>query len=81
LEHSSGECSVRVRRPRRDHRIAFIRWFLLQAATAEARYIATEQVLAGVRVRDLMIEEPVTVSADMSLGQFMDKVAWSATPS
>ena len=57
--------------------LAFIGWFLLQAATAEARYIATEQALEGVRVRDLMVEEPVTVSADMSLGQFMDEVAWS----
>ena len=57
--------------------LAFIGWFLLQAATAEARYIATEKALEGVRVRDLMIEEPVTVSADMSLGQFMDKVAGS----
>lgn len=57
--------------------LAFVGWFLLQAATAEARYIATEQALEGVRVRDLMVEEPVTVSADMSLGQFMDEVAWS----
>jgi CBS domain-containing protein len=55
--------------------LAFIGWFLLQAATAEARYIATEQALEGVRVRDLMIDEPVTVSPDMSLGQFMDEVA------
>ena len=57
--------------------LAFIGWFLLQAATAEARYIATEQALEGFRVRDLMVEEPVTVSADTSLGQFMDEVAWS----
>jgi Zn-dependent protease/CBS domain-containing protein len=57
--------------------LAFVGWFLLQAATAEARYIATEQALEGVRVRDLMVEEPVTVSADMSLGQFMDEVAWA----
>ena len=57
--------------------LAFIGWFLLQAATAEARYIATEQALEGVRVRDLKVEEPVTVSADMSLGQFMDDVAMS----
>jgi Zn-dependent protease/predicted transcriptional regulator len=55
--------------------LAFIGWFLLQAATAEARYIATEQALAGVRVRDLMIEEPVTVSADLTLAEFMDHVA------
>ena len=61
--------------------LAFVGWFLLQAATAEARYIATEQALEGVRVRDLMVGQPVTVSADMSLGQFMDEVAGrSATP-
>lgn len=57
--------------------LAFVGWFLLQAATAEARYIATELALEGVRVRDLMVEEPVTVNAGMSLGQFMDEVAWS----
>jgi Zn-dependent protease/CBS domain-containing protein len=57
--------------------LAFIGWFLLQAATAEARYVATEQALGGLRVRDLMVREPVTVDADLSLGQFMDDVAWS----
>jgi Zn-dependent protease/predicted transcriptional regulator len=57
--------------------LAFIGWFLLQAATAEARYVATEQALAGLRVRDLMVREPVTVDADLSLGRFMDDVAWS----
>jgi len=57
--------------------LAFIGWFLLQAATAETRYVATEQALGGLRVRDLMVREPVTVDADLSLGQFMDDVAWS----
>jgi Zn-dependent protease len=57
--------------------LAFIGWFLLQAATAEARYVATEQALGGLRVRDLMVREPVTVDADLSLGRFMDDVAWS----
>jgi CBS domain-containing protein len=57
--------------------LAFIGWFLLQAATAEARYVATEQALAGLRVRDLMVPDPVTVDADLSLGRFMDDVAWS----
>ncbi len=61
--------------------LAFIGWFLLQAATAEVRYIATEQALEGIRVRDLMVDQPVTVSADMTLGEFMDQVARSrATP-
>jgi Zn-dependent protease/CBS domain-containing protein len=57
--------------------LAFIGWFLLQAATSEARYVATKQALDGLRVRDLMIRRPVTVDADLSLGQFIDEVAWS----
>jgi Zn-dependent protease/CBS domain-containing protein len=57
--------------------LAFIGWFLLQAATAEARYIATRQALEGLRVRDLMVRDPATVEADLTLGQFMDDVARS----
>jgi CBS domain-containing protein len=57
--------------------LAFIGWFLLQAATAEARYIATEAALDGLRVRDLMVRNPVTVDGDLSVGQFMDEVARS----
>jgi Zn-dependent protease/CBS domain-containing protein len=57
--------------------LAFIGWFLLQAATAEARYIVARQALEGLRVRDLMVRDPATVEADLSLGQFMDEVAWS----
>jgi Zn-dependent protease/predicted transcriptional regulator len=57
--------------------LAFIGWFLLQGARSEARYVATEQALEGVRVRDLMVRDPVTVDADSTIGQFMDDVAWS----
>lgn len=57
--------------------LAFIGWFLLQAATGEARYVATKQALDGLLVRDLMSRQPVTVDADLTLGQFMDDVAWS----
>jgi Zn-dependent protease/CBS domain-containing protein len=57
--------------------LAFIGWFLLQAATAEARYIATEAALYGLRVRDLMVRDPVTVDGDFTVGQFMDEVARS----
>jgi Zn-dependent protease/predicted transcriptional regulator len=57
--------------------LAFIGWFLLQAARSEARYVATEQALQGLRVRDLMVRHPVTVDADSTIGQFMDDVAWS----
>ncbi len=57
--------------------LAFIGWFLLQAATAEDRYAIVSESLGGVRVRDLMIREPVTVPAGMSIGRFMDEVAWN----
>jgi CBS domain-containing protein len=57
--------------------LAFIGWFLLQAATAEDQYVVVSEALGGLRVRDLMVRDPVTVQADMSLGRFMDEVAWS----
>jgi CBS domain-containing protein len=55
--------------------LAFIGWFLLQGARAEARYVATEQALGGLRIRDLMVRHPVTVDADSTIGRFMDDVA------
>jgi Zn-dependent protease/CBS domain-containing protein len=55
--------------------LAFIGWFLLQGARAEARYVATEQALGGLRVRDLMVRDPVTVKADATIGRIMDDVA------
>ena len=54
--------------------LAFLGWFLLQAARAETRHLAVRQVLGGLRVRDLMVSDPVVVSAELSLGQFMDDV-------
>jgi Zn-dependent protease/predicted transcriptional regulator len=57
--------------------LAFIGWFLLQGARAEARYVATEQALGGLRVRDLMVRDPVTVNADATIGRVMDDVAWT----
>lgn len=57
--------------------LAFIGWFLLGAATAEARYVATDQALAGLQVRDLMERNPVLVDPDITVGRFMDEVARS----
>jgi Zn-dependent protease len=57
--------------------LAFVGWFVLQAARAEGRYIATEEALDGLRVRDLMVRDPVTVDADSTIGRFMDDVAWT----
>ncbi len=53
--------------------VAFIGWFLLGAAAAEAQYIAARQALDGVRVRDLMVRRPVTARAGETLGEFMDE--------
>jgi Zn-dependent protease/CBS domain-containing protein len=57
--------------------LAFVGWFLLQAATAEDRYALVSDSLGGLRVRDLMAREPVTVPAWMSIARFMDEIAWS----
>jgi Zn-dependent protease/predicted transcriptional regulator len=57
--------------------LAFIGWFLLGAAGNEARYLATRQALGGLRVRDLMVREPVTVGPDLTLAELVDRVASS----
>jgi Zn-dependent protease len=57
--------------------LAFIGWFLLEAAGSEARYVAARQALGDLRVGDLMAHEPVSVPAGYSLGRFMDEVAWN----
>ena len=54
--------------------LAFIGWFLLQAAGAEDRYLLARQALSGLRVGDLMVRDPVTARPDMTLGDFMDEV-------
>ena len=54
--------------------LAFVGWFLLQAATAEGRYGLLRDALAGLCVRDLMVRMPVTVAADTSLEEFMDEI-------
>ena len=55
--------------------LAFLGWFLLQAAAAEGRYGLLRDALGDLRVRDLMIRRPETVTADSSLADFMDEVA------
>ncbi|HEV8686415.1 MAG TPA: site-2 protease family protein [Gaiellaceae bacterium] len=57
--------------------LAFIGWFLLGAASAEARYIAVRDALGGLRVRDLMVRDPQTVAPSMSIGDLMDRVVWT----
>lgn len=56
--------------------LAFLGWFLLQASGLEARSVMLRDALGGLRVRDLMVRSPVVVSADSTLAEFMDEVAF-----
>jgi Zn-dependent protease/CBS domain-containing protein len=58
--------------------LALIGWFLLSAAGSEVRYVQASQALEGLHVRDLMTRDPVTASADETLGHFMDSLAGRA---
>jgi Zn-dependent protease len=58
--------------------LAFIGFFLLQAAAAESLDAILRQALAGRRVADLMAVDPVTVDADRRLDSFIDDVVWRA---
>ena len=55
--------------------LAFLGWFLLQAAASEARYPLIREALAGLTVRDFMVPHPITARPDQTLGEFMDEVA------
>jgi Zn-dependent protease len=57
--------------------LAFIGWFLLGAASAEARYADVRDALGGRRVGDLMIRDPVTVAPEQTIGDLMDRVVWT----
>jgi Zn-dependent protease/CBS domain-containing protein len=56
--------------------LAFIGWFLLLAAGAEDRASLAQQALNGLRVRDLVVRDPVTTHPDVTIGQFMDDIVW-----
>jgi Zn-dependent protease/CBS domain-containing protein len=51
--------------------LAFIGWFLLQAASASYLQVQTGTLLRGLRVRDLMSKECGTVSPALSLQEFV----------
>jgi Zn-dependent protease len=55
--------------------LAFLGWFLLQAATGEARHLMLRDALGHLRVGDLMVRDPVTVAPQETLASFMDEVA------
>ncbi|MEO6223781.1 MAG: site-2 protease family protein [Vicinamibacterales bacterium] len=53
--------------------IAFIGWFLLQAAQASYAQVAVVADLRGVRVRDIMSTDCTTVDADMRVQTLVDE--------
>jgi Zn-dependent protease/CBS domain-containing protein len=57
--------------------LAVIGWFLLQASAAESRVIERADPLAGMRVGDLMVRDPVTTSPQETLAAFADRTAWA----
>ena len=52
--------------------IAFIGWFLLQAATASASSVALTAGLKGVRVSDVMTADCVMLDGNMNVEQFVE---------
>jgi Zn-dependent protease/predicted transcriptional regulator len=58
--------------------LAFLGWFLLMAASAEDRMMLARQALSGLRVRDLVVRDPVTARPDLTIGEFMDDIVWKA---
>jgi Zn-dependent protease/predicted transcriptional regulator len=53
--------------------IAFIGWFLLQAATASASSVALTAGLKGVRVSDVMTSDCVMLDGNMNVEQFVEQ--------
>ncbi len=55
--------------------LVFLGWFLSTAATAEAQHSILASTLGGVRVRDVMVSQPVTVDGGWTLAEFVDEIA------
>ncbi len=56
--------------------LVVIGWFLLQASAAESRAIMRRDPLAGMRVGDLMVRDPVTTTPAETLARFVERTAW-----
>jgi len=53
--------------------LAFIGWFLLNAATASYRQVVLEDVLEGVPVSRLMRADPPSISPDLTISRLVDE--------
>jgi CBS domain-containing protein len=54
---------------------AFLGWFMLQAAQSETSMAEVRWALAGTRVRDAMTPDPVVVPSELSVADFIDRMA------
>ncbi len=56
--------------------LALIGWFLVSASGQEARSLVRTQQLTGLRARDAMVSDPVTVPAWVTLDRVWDVCVW-----
>jgi Zn-dependent protease/CBS domain-containing protein len=54
--------------------LVFLGWFISAAATAEVQHSILAAALGGIRVRDVMVSQPVTVDAGWTLAEFVEEV-------
>lgn len=54
--------------------LALVGWFVISAASAEATHALLKGALAGVRIRDVMTPDPVTVPARLPADVLLDDV-------
>ena len=52
--------------------MAFIGWFLVQAAQSESTAVMMRQTLSGLRVRDVMATEPTVVPPHLTVAEFLE---------
>ena len=52
--------------------LMLIGWFVMQAGAASARQASLREALGELRVRDVMVTDPVTVRADASVAELID---------
>jgi CBS domain-containing protein len=52
---------------------AFIGWFLLNAARAEATHVLIRDALQGMAVEDVMTRDPFTAPADATISELLDE--------
>ena len=54
--------------------LLFLGWFLIQAAQGEAQAAILQETLPGLRVRDVMTSDPITVDSAMTVDRFLEGV-------